>query len=116
MTSATNLCAERVPDGGRWPSFHGCMRPGKIERSGKWWCTIHDPERVAAKQKENEERYEAERMAREDVKSRAQVLADALGFGRPIYVPGMRASGMGGYAKGVFLTFEEAEKLLAERK
>lgn len=27
-----------------------CSKPAKIERDGKWYCTVHDPERV--KQKE----------------------------------------------------------------
>jgi len=112
----THVCSERVPDGGRWPSFHGCTRAAKVERDGKRYCAIHDPERVKAKQQAREDSYTAERDKRAAIERRARSLAEALGFGCPIYVPGMRASDIGGYAEGVFLTFEEAERLLAERR
>jgi hypothetical protein len=109
-------CSARVSDGGRWASFHGCTRAGKVERDGRWWCAQHDPERVKAKRQAREDAYTAERDKRAAIALRAQSLADALGFGRPIYVPGIRASEVGGYAEGVFLTFDEAERLLAERR
>ena len=28
---------------------HGCSKPGKVERDGKWWCAIHDPVAIDTK-------------------------------------------------------------------
>ena len=41
-----------------------CSRNAKVERNGRWYCTQHDPERVAAKNEERDERWAAEREAR----------------------------------------------------
>ena len=44
-------CAERVFSGERWDiRGHMCQLNGVVERDGKWFCRIHDPEKVKAKQ------------------------------------------------------------------
>lgn len=52
-------CCERVHDGGRMVSLHGCTKPAKVEREGRWYCIIHDPLRVAKKDAERAAKYEA---------------------------------------------------------
>lgn len=31
-----------------------CLKPAKVQRDGKWFCTIHDPERVKSRQAKRE--------------------------------------------------------------
>ena len=42
--------------------FHAshCYRDAKVERNGKPYCKMHDPERVEAKRKSQNEKWEAE--------------------------------------------------------
>ncbi len=69
MTTATQHCTEQVSGEGPWGSFHPhyCRKPIKVVRDGKPYCTVHDPERVAAKRKEEEERWDKARIERERV-------------------------------------------------
>ena len=55
-------CSEKVWDG--WHHFP-CQRPAKVERDGKWYCGIHDPEYIKAKNQAKEEKWEAENKANE---------------------------------------------------
>ena len=41
-----------------------CGRPGKVEREGKWYCGIHDPERVAKRDEETRARWDRQSKAR----------------------------------------------------
>lgn len=52
-------CCENVYDRDIW-RYHQCLRKSIIERNGKFYCKIHDPEYIKAKGKEREERYEVE--------------------------------------------------------
>lgn len=45
-----------------------CSKVAKVERSGKHYCTIHDPERIAQKKAERSEKWEEK--YREDEKRR----------------------------------------------
>lgn len=62
-----NKCCKQVSGEGTWGSFHmhGCRRPVKIERDGKLYCAIHDPEAVTKRRKLADERWTAKnRIAR----------------------------------------------------
>ena len=41
-------CSERVSDAYSWHN-HPCTKPVKVERDGKPYCTIHDPEHKKAR-------------------------------------------------------------------
>lgn len=62
-------CSQRIFTGARWDfGGHMCTKPAKHQSpDGKWWCSIHDPERRAARDKARRE--EAERAA--DARRRA---------------------------------------------
>ncbi len=48
----------------RMDGYHlvGCRKPAKVERAGRHYCTIHDPVRVAEKDKARSDKWEAERI------------------------------------------------------
>lgn len=53
-------CLVNVSDRSGW-YWHQCDRPAKVERDGKHYCGVHDPERRAAKERaEDAERKSAE--------------------------------------------------------
>lgn len=51
-------CSKRVYSG----TFTGhiCNNAGKVHNGGKWYCAIHDPVRVAARNAVSNAKYEAE--------------------------------------------------------
>ena len=55
-----NKCSKIVYGSERFASFngHNCAKKATVERGGKSYCTIHDPERIALKDKERRERWE----------------------------------------------------------
>jgi len=52
-------CSERVSDYSGW-HFYQCKRPVKVEREGKWYCTIHDPEYIKSRQEKHTAKYKSE--------------------------------------------------------
>lgn len=58
-----------------------CSKNGKVERDGKWYCTVHDPvkvkERSDAKSKAYDAEWKAKEVRRERVQRREQI-ADEL--------------------------------------
>lgn len=54
-------CSQEVHTRGRWPRFHRCDRPGKVEHEGKWYCAQHDPAKRKAIRDNQDRRYNAER-------------------------------------------------------
>ena len=48
MTENKKQCSRHVYEdrGRRYP----CQKKAVVERDGKWFCTIHDPEYIKAKQ------------------------------------------------------------------
>jgi hypothetical protein len=60
MTSKIR-CAEMIMPRDAW-SFkrHQCDNTGKVERNGQWYCGLHDPEKTAAKQKAQKDKWETE--------------------------------------------------------
>ena len=61
-------CAGKVWGSYDWGS---CSYTGKTEEGGKLWCGIHLPSRIAAKRKALEDKWQADRDARE-----ARIAAD----------------------------------------
>ena len=53
-------CSEEVRDSGRWPSYHRCPKKAVVERDGKAYCKIHDPEYIKAKNAALQDRLKAE--------------------------------------------------------
>jgi len=67
-----NRCAGYISQG-RMGIAH-CTHKPKVERNGKWYCGVHDPEKPLTKsQIKSNERYESKRLwyARRDLESRA---------------------------------------------
>ena len=51
-------CSVHISDStGFYPT--PCAKPAKVERGGKWFCTIHDPEYINRKKIERTAKYEA---------------------------------------------------------
>lgn len=61
MSKERIQCCKSIFYSGHFSSFL-CSRSGKVQHEGKWYCTIHDPERVARKDAERQARWEAERL------------------------------------------------------
>ena len=71
MTTEKHKCCGTVFDRG-WP--HPCSKTAKVERSGKWYCGIHDPVAREEKQKKQHAKW-AEQWAKE--REEAEALAKA---------------------------------------
>lgn len=56
-------CSDMVQ--GDWGRSYPCSKRGKVERDGKWYCMIHDPERVAARRAKQDAERKAKWEARE---------------------------------------------------
>lgn len=72
-------CSQRVLGEGRWAAFntHQCSKKAVVERNGKKFCTIHDPERVKAVRDKNEAKW-AEESRRRQAKWEWESAAKAL--------------------------------------
>ena len=86
-------CREIVSDSRRsWR----CDNPGIVERAGKWYCGIHDPERLAKIRAAHAARYDAVAVRREarDRVTRAErdLIAAVLGVDAKILPPWIRAA------------------------
>jgi hypothetical protein len=55
-----NQCSATVYPNDRWGSFHGyrCNKKAVVERDGKFYCKVHDPEYKAKKQAEASARFD----------------------------------------------------------
>jgi hypothetical protein len=105
----TRHCSKMVFTGLRhdWGG-HGCTRKASIERDGKWWCRLHDPEVMAKKSRERELAYENKQKTDREVQLEAGRLAAALGIdGEADY-----SSMHGCYVRRLVISFEDAQKLL----
>ena len=60
----------------RWGN-HGCYKKPKVFRNGKWYCTIHDPARVAKKKAAKDAQWERE-WAESEKQYRLEAAAPAL--------------------------------------
>ncbi len=50
MIENKKQCSQRVSKGYSAYDNPHCQKPAVVERDGKWFCTIHDPEYIKAKQ------------------------------------------------------------------
>lgn len=78
--SSNKCCAPMKWDS--WNRRHlACGKPGKVERGGQWYCGIHDPERVKAKEQARAEKYQkmfALSDARRDISVIEKRIVDAV--------------------------------------
>jgi len=59
-TKEKKQCSVGVYDSISWHSYP-CSKNANIERNGKLYCTIHDPEYIKEKLKKREEMWEKEK-------------------------------------------------------
>jgi hypothetical protein len=61
-------CSERVMGEGQWGAFHThqCKNKAVVERDGKWYCRIHDPEYVKEKRQKRFAEKDAQQKKKED--------------------------------------------------
>ena len=52
-------CSETVYDSTGFGHFYQCSRSAVVERDGKPYCKIHDPEYIKRKDAERQAKYEA---------------------------------------------------------
>lgn len=105
-------CSERVY-GERCRSWI-CLKTAKVERNGKWFCGVHDPE---AKKRKRELESSANLLAANRERlifDAAKELAKKLGCGDVFYRHSFSGRG-GGYERKLVITFEDAEAIIAER-
>lgn len=68
MSKERKQCFKQVFSGERCDmGGHPCTRNATVFANGNWWCGIHSPEAVAARDKAKRERWDKER-ALEDAK------------------------------------------------
>jgi len=60
-------CCVKVNDTGTWSDTHRCTRSATVERDGKWYCKIHDPEYRREKFAKSHEKF---KLAHEQNKKR----------------------------------------------
>jgi len=53
-----NRCEATVSDQTGWHRLR-CSRKGRVERDGHWYCKVHDPEYIKAKDEERTKKYNA---------------------------------------------------------
>lgn len=97
-------CSATTPSQGGW-HWGRCHKPAKVEREGRHYCSVHDPERQKQKRQEKYRQWDAER-----------ALNDALGklFTPKAYVA-KRKGVFGGFLVSFTCTDEQAVRALAER-
>lgn len=75
--SETKQCCKARMDG-----YHivGCRKPATVERDGRHYCTIHDPVRVAEKDKARSEKWEARMVEQRKVHALHAAAPDLLAY------------------------------------
>lgn len=103
--SAAHTCCKRIFTGLTFRG-HPCRKPAKIERDGKHYCAIHDPEYVKARAENRHAKYieverkkaeqrETTRRALREQKLKAECFDSLLKALRDL-AEGMRAAGITG--------------------
>ena len=69
-------CSARILDSGGWHHYQ-CQKKATVERDGKLYCTIHDPEYIKAKREKQEAEWEAERIRKNAQWARQKALVAA---------------------------------------
>ena len=58
---------------GEW-NVRNCLRKGKVQREGEWYCKQHDPVAVKAKQDAEKAKYQAQHKRQKEDYARRQAL------------------------------------------
>lgn len=90
-----------------------CLRAGRVERKGKWYCTQHDPERIKARViKESSERQEAQRRGRR-IDQEGQRIAKVLGVAATTFFSYRAApcDSTDGVRESLVITFDQLRRL-----
>ena len=66
-----------------------CVKKGKVQRDGKWYCGTHDPDKVAAREAERQAKWDAELKA-DEAKRKAERIRDARAAAFPALVEALR--------------------------
>lgn len=74
MIPAGQKCCEKVHEGYR---TYGCRNKAKVERDGKFYCGVHDPEKAKAKRAARDAKLAHEYKIRE-CKSKLQKVRDQI--------------------------------------
>ena len=77
----SETCCSEMFSMGTWSRPEMCTKPAKVERDGKFYCGIHDPERVDArndKARAKQAAKKAECIRAQRIKDAAPDLAEAL--------------------------------------
>lgn len=71
-------CTAKVYGRDRFASFHPypCSRKGKVQREGKWYCAIHDPEAVKTRDAERRNKWNADWKKKEEAWEREAILRE----------------------------------------
>jgi len=104
-------CAGLVHDSG-FSTARACLITPSIECSGRWYCKIHDPDRVRAKRAARTAQYQARQTLNHQNERDMRRLADRLGCGCPYYHTDSTFT-KSGYWRALILTETEILKLLA---
>lgn len=64
-TPTKERCCARVHESGRGVGFHPCAIPATVERAGKHYCRIHDPEAVRKRDKIASDKYSKQNSQRQ---------------------------------------------------
>lgn len=89
-------------------SMQQCCRPGKVEVDGKWYCGIHDPAKVAARQAKWKAKYDSAQEQQNAILAACEIAARDLGCGSAHY-DWMTHK----YVRALTITLEEAQSLIA---
>jgi hypothetical protein len=88
-----------------------CLRAGKVERSGKWYCRQHDPEAKAKRQADCDAKWKAERAAEAAIIEEGERIAARLGVSAGVYYQVSLSVRGSGYRRKLVISFEDAERL-----
>lgn len=61
--------------------FRSCGKPARVERNGRWYCGIHDPEKIKAREEKAREKRRARSAPIIAAREEADRLAKQLGVG-----------------------------------
>ncbi len=98
------MCSEKVFRGWHHSS---CSNPAIVERDGKGYCGVHDPEKVAKRSAAKQQALDLERESRDRLLDAARKRCSTLGVGRPAWD---RRYGPDG---GITLSAADTDKLIA---
>ena len=74
-------CSEKVSDrNSRWPHSYPCEKRSKVERDGKAYCTIHDPEYIKAKDAVRNAKWKADDIAQQRLSDIKQMEREVCKF------------------------------------